>query len=61
MTDDLSCAPTPATGKLKDVPIGSITNGIHLLGWMKGTVRRYWRRKLSERLEMCLNMSEATR
>ena len=37
--------------KLKDVPIGSITNGIHLLGWMKGTVRRYWRRKLSEKLE----------
>jgi starch phosphorylase len=29
-----------------EVPIGSITNGIHLLGWMKGTVRRYWKRKL---------------
>jgi starch phosphorylase len=29
------------------VPIGHITNGIHLLGWMKGTVRRFWRRKLS--------------
>lgn len=31
-----------------EVPIGSITNGIHLQGWMKGTVRRFWRRKLSE-------------
>ncbi|MCX8091577.1 MAG: alpha-glucan family phosphorylase [Verrucomicrobiae bacterium] len=28
------------------VPIGHITNGVHLLGWMKGTVRRFWRRKL---------------
>jgi starch phosphorylase len=35
-------------GKTVDqVPIGHITNGIHLLGWMKGTVRRFWRRKLS--------------
>lgn len=30
------------------VPIGHITNGIHLLGWMKGPVRRFWRRKLSQ-------------
>ena len=29
------------------VPIGHVTNGIHLLGWMKGTVRSYWRRKLN--------------
>jgi starch phosphorylase len=29
------------------VPIGHITNGIHLLGWMKGPVRRFWRRKLN--------------
>ena len=28
-----------------EVPIGHITNGIHLLGWMKGTLRRAWRRK----------------
>jgi len=33
--------------KPNDVPIGHITNGIHLLGWMKGPVRRFWRRKLS--------------
>ena len=31
----------------EQVPIGHITNGIHLLGWMKGTVRRFWARKLS--------------
>ena len=33
--------------KVSEVPIGHITNGIHLLGWMKGPVRRFWRRKLS--------------
>jgi len=31
-----------------EVPIGHITNGVHLMGWMKGPVRRFWRRKLSE-------------
>ncbi len=35
-------------GKSVDqVPIGHITNGIHLLGWMKGTMRKFWRRKLN--------------
>jgi starch phosphorylase len=29
------------------VPIGHVTNGIHLLGWMKGPVRRFWRRNLN--------------
>ena len=29
-----------------EVPIGHITNGIHLIGWMKGTARKYWRHKL---------------
>jgi starch phosphorylase len=32
---------------VEQVPVGHITNGIHLLGWMKGTVRRFWRRKLT--------------
>src|SRR5207253_1465942 len=32
---------------VEEVPIGHITNGVHLLGWMKGPVRRFWRRKLS--------------
>ena len=29
-----------------EVPIGHITNGIHLMGWMKGPVRIFWRNKL---------------
>jgi starch phosphorylase len=37
-------------GPVDQVPIGYITNGIHLLGWMKGTVRRFWRRKLNGEL-----------
>ena len=32
---------------VEQVPIGHITNGIHLLGWMKGTVRRFWRSRLN--------------
>ncbi len=35
----------PARG-VDEVPIGYITNGIHLVGWMKGPVRAFWRRKL---------------
>jgi starch phosphorylase len=36
-------------GKTVDeVPIGHITNGIHLLGWMKGSVRQFWRKKLTD-------------
>lgn len=30
------------------VPIGHITNGIHLVGWMKGAMRRVWKRKFQE-------------
>jgi starch phosphorylase len=34
-------------GKSADeVPIGHVTNGIHLMGWMKGPVRRFWKSKL---------------
>ncbi|HEY4952992.1 MAG TPA: alpha-glucan family phosphorylase [Verrucomicrobiae bacterium] len=33
---------------VEKVPIGHITNGIHLLGWMKGTVRQFWRKKLTD-------------
>lgn len=32
---------------VNEVPIGHITNGIHLLGWMKGPVRRFWMHKLA--------------
>ncbi len=31
-----------------EVPIGHVTNGVHLAGWMKGTVRRFWKRKFAE-------------
>jgi starch phosphorylase len=34
--------------KVEDVPIGHITNGIHLMSWMKGPERRFWSRKLYE-------------
>jgi glycogen phosphorylase len=33
---------------VEKVPISHITNGIHLLGWMKGPVRQFWRKKLKE-------------
>ena len=38
-----------------EVPIGHITNGVHLLGWMKGPVRRFWRRKLGPSWESSVN------
>ena len=28
------------------VPIGHVTNGVHMLGWMKGGVRHFWREKI---------------
>ncbi|MEN9677561.1 MAG: hypothetical protein RIS76_3457 [Verrucomicrobiota bacterium] len=31
-----------------EVPIGSITNGVHLVGWVKGPMRRLWMRKFVE-------------
>src|SRR2546421_9422525 len=39
----------------EEVPIGHITNGVHLLGWMKGPVRRFWRRKLGPTWESSVN------
>jgi len=39
----------------EEVPIGHVTNGIHLLGWMKGPVRRFWRRKLGPAWESSVN------
>ena len=29
-----------------EVPIGHITNGIHALGWMSGTARDFWQRRM---------------
>ena len=33
---------------VEDVPIGHVTNGIHLAGWMKGPVRKFLRHKLNQ-------------
>jgi len=46
--------------KVKDTPIGHITNGIHLLGWMKGPVRRFWRRKLRQNIGQPPNAGDTT-
>ena len=32
---------------VEKVPIGHITNGVHVAGWMKGTVRKFWRQRLT--------------
>jgi len=46
--------------KVEEVPIGHITNGIHLLGWMKGPVRRFWRRKLGSAGDPSLSSETTT-
>lgn len=38
-----------------EVPIGHITNGIHLVGWMKGPVRSFWRNKLGSNWDKEIN------
>jgi starch phosphorylase len=43
--------------KLEEVPIGHITNGIHLIGWMKGPVRRFWRKKLGPKWDAGIHTS----
>ena len=40
-----------------EVPIGHITNGIHVAGWMKGPLRRFFRSKLGEGWDRDLNSS----
>ena len=37
-----------SNGSVDEVPIGHVTNGIHLAGWTKGPVRKFWRRKLGQ-------------
>ena len=32
----------------ENIPIVHITNGIHMMGWMKGPVRSFWRNKLGQ-------------
>ena len=43
---------------LEQVPIGHITNGIHLEGWMKGPVRRFWQHKLGSEWSKNINSIE---
>jgi len=38
-----------------EVPIGHITNGVHLMGWMKGPVRSFWKRKLGVQWDKDIN------
>ncbi len=46
-------------GKSEDeVPIGHITNGVHLVGWMKGPVRSFWRNKLGVNWDKDINEPE---
>jgi glycogen phosphorylase len=40
------------------VPIGHITNGIHLLGWMKGPSRHFWRKRNGSDWESLVNSPE---
>jgi starch phosphorylase len=43
------------------VPIGHITNGVHVIGWMKGPVRRFWQRRLNAQTPPCgAGAAEAT-
>ncbi len=41
--------------EVDEVPIGHITNGIHVAGWMKGPLRRFFRRRLGENWDAELN------
>ncbi len=41
-----------------EVPIGHITNGIHLVGWMKGPVRRFWSNRLGANWDKDINEPE---
>ncbi len=40
------------------VPIGHITNGVHLLGWMKGSTRQFWRKKNGPNWESIVHSPE---
>ena len=45
-------------GTVDQVPIGHITNGVHLPGWIKGTQRRWLRHKCGVAWEKDLNSAE---
>jgi starch phosphorylase len=43
---------------IDEVPIGHVTNGVHLLGWMKGPIRKFWKRHLGSTWEAAVNSPE---
>jgi glycogen phosphorylase len=45
-------------GTVQQVPIGHITNGIHLPGWIKGTQRRWLKHTLGPEWEKNINSAE---
>ncbi len=45
-------------GSVAQVPIGHITNGVHIPGWIKGTQRRWLRRKLGPEADKDINSKE---
>lgn len=40
---------------IPEVPIGHITNGIHLMGWMKGPLRNYWQHRMGDDWDANIN------
>ncbi len=44
--------------KEDQVPIGHITNGVHVLGWMKGRNRHFWKNKLGDKWEAEVNSEQ---
>jgi glycogen phosphorylase len=47
-----------SSGTVDQVPIGHITNGVHLPGWVKGTQRHWLRRKLGVEAEKHINTAD---
>lgn len=45
-------------GTVAEVPIGHITNGVHIPGWVKGTQRRWLRRKMGVDAEKDINSAD---
>ena len=43
------------TGTVAQVPIGHVTNGVHIPGWVKGTQRHWLRRQLGVEAEQNIN------
>ena len=46
------------SGTVAQVPIGHVTNGVHIPGWIKGTQRRWLQRKLGVEAEKDINSHE---